>query len=119
MPEYRGMPGPKNENGWVGEWGERVWGTFGIALELELRKMCNKNIKNKRICISIAIVNNGGIVEIKWMKARLKPAGPTLNSVVLCLVSRTFILKVWMTPSFQVCCLQAILLFMAFSTHCI
>jgi hypothetical protein len=30
MPQYRGMPGPKNGNGWVGEWG----GTFGIALEM-------------------------------------------------------------------------------------
>jgi hypothetical protein len=24
----------KNENGWVGKWGGRVWGTFGIALEM-------------------------------------------------------------------------------------
>jgi hypothetical protein len=30
MPQYRGMPGPKNGNGWVGESG----GTFGIALEM-------------------------------------------------------------------------------------
>ena len=29
MPQYRGTPGPKNGNGWVGE-----WGTFGIALEM-------------------------------------------------------------------------------------
>jgi hypothetical protein len=34
MPQYRGMPGPKNVNGWEGEWGGRVWGTFGIALEM-------------------------------------------------------------------------------------
>jgi hypothetical protein len=34
MPQYRGTPGPKNGNGWVGEWGGRVWGTFGIALEM-------------------------------------------------------------------------------------
>jgi hypothetical protein len=35
MPQYRGMPGPKNGNGWVGECGGgRVWGTFGIALEM-------------------------------------------------------------------------------------
>jgi hypothetical protein len=35
MLQYRGMPGPKNGNGWVGEWGVgRVWGTFGIALEM-------------------------------------------------------------------------------------
>jgi hypothetical protein len=31
---YRGMPGPKNGSGWVGEWRWRVWGTFGIALEM-------------------------------------------------------------------------------------
>jgi hypothetical protein len=24
----------KNGNGWVGKWGGRVWGTFGIALEM-------------------------------------------------------------------------------------
>jgi hypothetical protein len=29
MPQYRGTPGPKNGNGWVGE-----GGTFGIALEM-------------------------------------------------------------------------------------
>jgi hypothetical protein len=34
MPQYRGKPGPKNGNGWVGEWGVRVRGTFGIALEM-------------------------------------------------------------------------------------
>jgi hypothetical protein len=33
MPQYRGMPGPKGGSGWVGE-GGRVWGTFGIALEM-------------------------------------------------------------------------------------
>ena len=33
----RGMPGPKIGSGWVGECvcvGGRVWGTFGIALEM-------------------------------------------------------------------------------------
>jgi hypothetical protein len=25
MPQYRGTPGPKNGNGWEGEWG---WGNF-------------------------------------------------------------------------------------------
>jgi hypothetical protein len=33
MPQYRGTPGPKSRNGWVGEWGG-VWGNFGIALEM-------------------------------------------------------------------------------------
>jgi predicted sugar kinase len=44
MPQYRGTPGPKCGIGWVGE-GGRVWGTFGIALEM---KIPNKNIKNKQ-----------------------------------------------------------------------
>jgi len=34
MPQYRGMPGPRSGSRWVGEWGERVWGTFGIAFEM-------------------------------------------------------------------------------------
>jgi hypothetical protein len=46
MPQYRGTPGPKNGNGWVGEWWGRVWGTFGIALEMLLRKIRN-NFKKK------------------------------------------------------------------------
>jgi hypothetical protein len=28
------MPGPRSGSGWVGEWQGRVWGTFGIALEM-------------------------------------------------------------------------------------
>jgi hypothetical protein len=38
MPQYRGMPGPKSGSGW------RVWGTSGIALEMKMRKIPNKNI---------------------------------------------------------------------------
>jgi hypothetical protein len=34
MPQYRGTPRPKSGSEWVGEWGGRVWGTFGIALEM-------------------------------------------------------------------------------------
>jgi hypothetical protein len=30
------------------EVGGRVWGTFGIALEMELRKICNKKYFKKR-----------------------------------------------------------------------
>jgi hypothetical protein len=45
MPQYRGTPGPKKWE-WVGrELGGRVWGTFGIALEMSLRKICNKFLK--------------------------------------------------------------------------
>jgi hypothetical protein len=49
MPQYRGTPGPKkNENGWVGKWGGRVWGTFGIALEMSLRKIRNKKKRKEK-----------------------------------------------------------------------
>jgi hypothetical protein len=42
MPQYRRTPGPKKWE-WVGRGvGGRVWGTFGIALEMLLRKICNK-----------------------------------------------------------------------------
>jgi hypothetical protein len=34
MPQYRGMLGTRSGSGWVGEWGGRVWGTFGIAFEM-------------------------------------------------------------------------------------
>jgi hypothetical protein len=43
MPQFRGMPGPKSGKSWYGS-GGRVWGTFGIALEIKLRKIRNKNI---------------------------------------------------------------------------
>ena len=29
MPQYRGMPGPKNGNGWVGKWGGGYEGFLG------------------------------------------------------------------------------------------
>jgi hypothetical protein len=47
MPQHRGTPGPYNGNGWVGEWGGRVWGTFWIALKMLLRKIRNKKKKRK------------------------------------------------------------------------
>jgi hypothetical protein len=47
MPLYRGTPVPKNGNGWVREWRGRVWETFGIALEMQLRKIHNKKKKWK------------------------------------------------------------------------
>jgi hypothetical protein len=38
MPQYRGMPGPKNGNGWVGEWGwgkgvGNFWDSIGNVIE--------------------------------------------------------------------------------------
>jgi hypothetical protein len=49
MPQYRGTPGPKRGSGWVGEWGRGYGGTFGIALEMQMRKIPNKNIFKKSI----------------------------------------------------------------------
>jgi hypothetical protein len=47
MPQYRGMPGPRSGSGWVGEQGRgRVKGTFGIAFEMYIKKISNKNIIN-------------------------------------------------------------------------
>jgi hypothetical protein len=44
MPQYRGMPGPRSRSGWVGEQGRgRVWGTFGTAFEMYIKKISNKN----------------------------------------------------------------------------
>jgi hypothetical protein len=36
MPQYRGLPGPKNGNGWVGEWvwgGGDFWDSIGNVIE--------------------------------------------------------------------------------------
>jgi hypothetical protein len=37
MPQYRGMPEPKNGNGWVGEWGGEgvgdFWDNIGNVIE--------------------------------------------------------------------------------------
>jgi hypothetical protein len=34
MPQYRGTPGPKNGNGWVGEWGGDFWDSIGNVNEI-------------------------------------------------------------------------------------
>jgi hypothetical protein len=49
MPQYRETPGPRSGSGWVGELEGRVWGTFGIALEMEMRKIPNNFLKRIRI----------------------------------------------------------------------
>jgi hypothetical protein len=37
------MPGPRSRSGWVREQGGgRVWGTFGIAFEIYIKKISNK-----------------------------------------------------------------------------
>jgi hypothetical protein len=48
MPQYRGMPGPRSRSGWVGEQGGgRVWGTFGIAFEIYIKKISKTNKQTK------------------------------------------------------------------------
>jgi hypothetical protein len=43
MPQYRGMPGPGSGSEWFGEQGGgRVKGTFGIAFEMQMKKLSNK-----------------------------------------------------------------------------
>jgi hypothetical protein len=48
MPQYRGIPGPRSVSGWVGERGGGLWGTFRIALEIQMKKIPNKIWKKIR-----------------------------------------------------------------------
>jgi hypothetical protein len=48
MPQYRGMPGPGSRSGWIGDQGRgRVLGIWGIAFEMQIKKISNK-INNKK-----------------------------------------------------------------------
>jgi hypothetical protein len=49
MPQYRGTPGPKNGNGWVGEWGGGCVGGFwdSIGNVIEENNIIKKIIKKK------------------------------------------------------------------------
>jgi hypothetical protein len=43
MIQYKGVPGPRSGRGWEGEQGGgRVWGIFGIAFEMYIKKISNK-----------------------------------------------------------------------------
>jgi hypothetical protein len=50
MPQYRGTPGPKRGNGWVGEWGGECmrdfWDSIGNVIEENTLKNPKKQ-KNK------------------------------------------------------------------------
>jgi hypothetical protein len=73
MAQYRGTPGPKSGSGWVEEWGGgSVWGTFGIALEMLMRKIPNKNIlKRKYIWITYTILlRKTNISLLKFLKPK-------------------------------------------------
>jgi hypothetical protein len=49
MPQYRGIPGPRNGSGWVGEQGGgRAWETFRIAFEMYIKKIANKKKLKKK-----------------------------------------------------------------------
>jgi hypothetical protein len=51
MPQYRGMPGPRKGSGLGGKQGGgggRLWEIFGIAFEMEMKKIHNLTKKEKK-----------------------------------------------------------------------
>jgi hypothetical protein len=60
MPQYRGTPGPKRGNGWVGEWGWVGMGDFCYSIgnvnelhtQLKNEKKKRKDTKLKKFKIS-------------------------------------------------------------------
>jgi hypothetical protein len=48
MPQYRGTPGPKNGNGWVGKLGGGYGGLLGEHWKCNWGKYVIKNIKKKK-----------------------------------------------------------------------
>jgi hypothetical protein len=57
MPQYRGMPGPRSRSVLVGEQGVgRVYGTFGIASEMYIKKISNKNQKTKKENLEVLLI---------------------------------------------------------------
>jgi hypothetical protein len=48
MPQYIGMPGPRNGSGWIGEWGGEGYGElsgYHFKFEMYIKKISNKNNK--------------------------------------------------------------------------
>jgi hypothetical protein len=53
MPQYREMPGPRSGSEWVGKQGGwRIEGTLGIAFEMYMKKISNKNKKKQKRKVS-------------------------------------------------------------------
>jgi hypothetical protein len=52
MTQYKGMPGPKNGNGWVGEWW--WWGNFWYSIG-NVRKYVIKKKKKKEMSKMVKI----------------------------------------------------------------
>jgi hypothetical protein len=48
------MLGPRSGSGWVGEWGG-IWGTFGVALEILVKKVPNKKLKRRNIVFIVSV----------------------------------------------------------------
>jgi hypothetical protein len=100
MPQYRGTPGPKNGNGWVGEWGGRVWETFGIALEMLLRKIRNKKRWKNYFPLKISLLSlKWFILETHWVD-RFELITPNPNpGMTSSRVHAPFLVPaVWMEP---------------------
>jgi hypothetical protein len=55
MPQYRGMPGPRNGSGLVGEWvGEHVgdfWDSIGNVIEINTQFKIKQRKKKERKCL--------------------------------------------------------------------
>jgi hypothetical protein len=65
MPQYRGTPGPKNGNGWVGKWGGGYGGLLGEHWKCNWGKYVIKKIKKKHLldiffnigrCLSVSVL---------------------------------------------------------------
>jgi hypothetical protein len=41
MPQYGGTPGPRSGSGWGGEGEGKGMGTFGLAFEMQMKKIPN------------------------------------------------------------------------------
>jgi hypothetical protein len=48
MSQYREMPGSRSSSGWVEEWVGEQRGTFGIAMEMEMKKIPKKKKEKKK-----------------------------------------------------------------------
>jgi hypothetical protein len=74
-------------------WG-RVWGTFGIALEMQLRKICNKKYLKKERAICKFICNNKKPRIAKPLLKDKRTSGE-MTIPVLKVYYRAIVIKYW------------------------
>jgi hypothetical protein len=84
MPQYRGTPGPKSGNGWVGEW---WYGGYGGLNEEILNK---KGKKDSYICFCHLVISGVSFYSCLWLEpvphvillaSVSTPGSPTLSRV--------------------------------------